>query len=103
MFQENLPNNPIVASPIDFPKIVFPIDFKDGKAIYCLKFDFKHEWYGTKYLYKVRSFKRRDEFLISDDIWCIQDIVRLLGLWSPQSRVCECIDPYLKTNFSVPG
>lgn len=44
MFQENLPNNPIVASPIDFPKIVFPIiDFKDRKAIYCLKFDFKHQ------------------------------------------------------------
>lgn len=43
MFQENLPKNPIVASPIDFPKIVFPIDFSDGKAIYCLKFDFKHE------------------------------------------------------------
>lgn len=45
MFQESLPNNPIVASPIDFPKIVFPIDFKDRKAIYCLKFDFKHQWY----------------------------------------------------------
>lgn len=31
MFQENLPNNPIVASPIDFPKIVFLLILKTEK------------------------------------------------------------------------